>query len=61
MSLNWALSQNCGFSMLRELHAADVRTLLNGVAGMGAILAFVHFADERRIGSFWLGFCTARA
>jgi len=43
------------FSMLREFRAADFITLLNGVAGMGASLAFVRYAAGEGVGSFWLG------
>ena len=43
------------FSMVRELQAADLLTLLNGVAGMGAILALLHFCSEGDMRSFWLG------
>jgi CDP-diacylglycerol--serine O-phosphatidyltransferase len=41
--------------MLRDFRLADFLTLLNGVAGMGAILAFVRFCADRQIESFWLG------
>lgn len=41
--------------MLREFRAADFITLLNGVAGMGASLAFVRYVAGEGNGSFWLG------
>src|SRR3954471_12092326 len=43
------------FSMLRDFRAADFFTLGNGLAGSGAIFAFMRFcADERAI-FFWIG------
>jgi CDP-diacylglycerol--serine O-phosphatidyltransferase len=43
------------FSMVRSFHLADVLTLLNGFAGMGAVLAFMRslLHDGRRF--FWMG------
>jgi CDP-diacylglycerol--serine O-phosphatidyltransferase len=41
--------------MLRDFHAADFITLLNGVAGMGASLAFVRYVAGEGAESFWLG------
>jgi CDP-diacylglycerol--serine O-phosphatidyltransferase len=41
--------------MLRDFHAADFVTLLNGVAGMSASLAFVRYVAGEGDGSFWLG------
>jgi CDP-diacylglycerol---serine O-phosphatidyltransferase len=41
--------------MLRDFRAADFITLLNGVAGMGASLAFVRYVAGEGVGSFWLG------
>lgn len=43
------------FSMLREFHLADLVTLLNGFAGMGALLAFMRFLLDAKSGYFWLG------
>jgi len=43
------------FSMLRELHAADIFTLLNGAAGTGAILAFMDYCVSGMLRSFWIG------
>ena len=43
------------FSMLRDFRAADFFTLGNGLAGSGAIFAFMRFcADEQAI-FFWIG------
>lgn len=41
--------------MLREFHAADLFTLLNGVAGTGAILAFMNYCVSGALQSFWIG------
>lgn len=41
--------------MLREFRAADFMTLSNGLAGMGASLAFVRYVAGEGDGSFWLG------
>jgi CDP-diacylglycerol---serine O-phosphatidyltransferase len=41
--------------MLREFRAADFVTLSNGLAGMGAGLAFVRYVSGEGDGSFWLG------
>jgi len=41
--------------MLREFHLADLFTLANGFLGMGALLAFMRFAMDRRGAYFWLG------
>jgi CDP-diacylglycerol---serine O-phosphatidyltransferase len=43
------------FSMLRDFRAADFITLSNGVAGMGASLAFVRYVAGEGDASFWLG------
>lgn len=43
------------FSMLRDFRAADFVTLSNGLAGMGASLAFVRYVAGEGNGSFWLG------
>jgi CDP-diacylglycerol--serine O-phosphatidyltransferase len=43
------------FSMLRAFRAADFLTLLNGVAGMAAVLAFLRFCTDGRAASFWIG------
>jgi len=42
------------FTMLREFRAADLFTLLNGTAGTGAILAFMHYCVGGRLASFWI-------
>lgn len=41
--------------MLRDFRVADLFTLLNAFAGMGAILSFMRFVAEARVESFWLG------
>ena len=41
--------------MLRDFRIADLFTLLNGFAGTGAILCFMRFCIEGRIGFFWAG------
>jgi CDP-diacylglycerol--serine O-phosphatidyltransferase len=41
--------------MLRAFRAADFLTLLNGVAGMAAVLAFLRFCTDGRATSFWVG------
>ena len=41
--------------MLRDFRVADLFTLLNAFAGMGAILSFMRFCVEARMESFWLG------
>lgn len=41
--------------MLRDFRVADLFTLLNAFAGMGAILAFMRYCAEGRMASFWLG------
>lgn len=43
------------FSMLRSFGAADFMTLLNGAAGMGAVLAFVDHCTTKRALSLWIG------
>jgi len=43
------------FSMIREFRAADFFTLLNGFAGMGAILSFMRYCISSDIQQFWLG------
>ncbi len=41
--------------MLRAFRAADFLTLLNGVAGMAAVLAFLRFCTDGLTASFWIG------
>lgn len=41
--------------MLRDFRAADFLTLLNGVAGMGAVLALVRFCSDGDPTAFWVG------
>jgi len=41
------------FSMIREFRVADLVTLLNGMAGTGAILSFMNFCVEGRTAYFW--------
>ena len=41
--------------MLREFQLADLVTLLNGFAGMGALLAFMRFLLDGKGSYFWLG------
>ena len=41
--------------MLRDFRVADLFTLLNAFAGMGAILSFMRYCVEARMESFWLG------
>src|SRR4051812_516111 len=43
------------FSMLRDFRAADFFTLGNGLAGSGAILAFMRFCASEEPRFFWLG------
>jgi CDP-diacylglycerol--serine O-phosphatidyltransferase len=43
------------FSMIRGFHLADLFTLLNGFLGAGAVLAFMRYLLDGRIGFFWLG------
>lgn len=43
------------FSLLRDLHVADFLTLGNGVAGMGAVLAFLSYCSDDRLAAFWVG------
>ena len=43
------------FSMLRQFHLADAITLLNGFAGMGAVLAFMRFLLDHDKRFFWAG------
>ncbi len=45
------------FSMIRDFRAADFMTLLNGVAGMGAVFAFIDYCATDRSASFWIGVC----
>lgn len=42
------------FSMIRDFRVADVFTLLNGFAGMGAILSFMRYCAEGRPVHFWV-------
>ncbi|HEY6559370.1 MAG TPA: CDP-alcohol phosphatidyltransferase family protein [Polyangiaceae bacterium] len=44
------------FSMLREFTLADVITLANGFAGMGAILFTLKYLDTRELGLLWYAF-----
>jgi len=44
------------FSMIRDFQLADVVTLLNGFAGMGAVLATMKFLAEGTPGFLWLAF-----
>lgn len=41
--------------MIREFRLADIFTLLNGFAGMGAILAFMRFCVDGDPRAFWVG------
>ena len=43
------------FSMLRDFRAADFFTLGNGLAGSGAILAFMRFCADQQLRFFWIG------
>jgi CDP-diacylglycerol--serine O-phosphatidyltransferase len=43
------------FSMIREFRAADFFTLLNGFAGMGAILSFMRYCVTEQKHFFWVG------
>jgi CDP-diacylglycerol--serine O-phosphatidyltransferase len=43
------------FSMIRNFHLADLFTLMNGFAGMGAVLSFMEFLMTRRPAPFWRG------
>jgi CDP-diacylglycerol--serine O-phosphatidyltransferase len=43
------------FSMLRDFRIADLFTLLNGLAGTGAILCFMRYCVEGHATFFWLG------
>lgn len=43
------------FSMLRDFRAADFFTLGNGLAGSGAILAFMRFCAGEQARFFWIG------
>lgn len=42
--------------MIRDFQLADLVTLLNGFAGMGAVLATMKFLAEGTIGFLWLAF-----
>lgn len=44
------------FSMIRDFQLADLFTLLNGFAGMGAVLATMRFLAEGATGFLWLAF-----
>ena len=44
------------FSMIRDFQLADLFTLLNGFAGMGAVLATMKFLAEGETGFLWLAF-----
>lgn len=50
-----AMERRRHFSMLREFQLADLITLLNGFAGMGALLSFMRFLLDREMNYFWLG------
>ena len=41
--------------MIRDFHLADFITLLNGFAGTGAVLSFMHFLVTARSAHLWLG------
>jgi CDP-diacylglycerol--serine O-phosphatidyltransferase len=41
--------------MLRTFRSADVVTLLNGICGSGAVLAFMRFCVDEDMSFFWLG------
>jgi CDP-diacylglycerol--serine O-phosphatidyltransferase len=41
--------------MLRDFRAADFFTLGNGLAGSGAILAFMRFCESEQPRFFWIG------
>src|SRR6187399_3242062 len=43
------------FSMLRDFRAADFFTLGNGLAGSGAIFAFMRFCAGEQASFFWIG------
>lgn len=43
------------FTMIREFRVADIFTLMNGVAGMGAILGFMRYCVDGERGGFWMG------
>jgi CDP-diacylglycerol--serine O-phosphatidyltransferase len=43
------------FSMIRDFHLADLFTLMNGFAGMGAVLAFMDHLVTASSAPFWLG------
>ncbi len=43
------------FSMIRDFQVADFFTLLNGFAGMGAVLSFMDYLVTHRTQRFWLG------
>src|SRR4051812_814718 len=43
------------FSMIRDFQVADFITLLNGFAGMGAVLCFMDHLVTRRSAPFWFG------
>jgi len=43
------------FSMLRDFRAADFFTLGNGLAGSGAILAFMRYCANEESFFFWVG------
>jgi len=43
------------FSMIRDFRVADIFTLANGFAGTGAILCFMRFCADQRVGFFWAG------
>lgn len=43
-------------TMIREFQLADLITLLNGFAGMGAVLAAMKFLAEGETGFLWLSF-----
>lgn len=43
------------FTMIRDFRVADIFTLLNGVAGMGAILGFMRYCVDGDRTGFWFG------
>lgn len=43
------------FSLLRDFKVADFLTLANGLAGMGAVLAFLSYCADGSRAAFWVG------
>ena len=44
------------FSMIRDFSVADLLTLANGFAGMGAVLATLQYMDTRDRRILWIAF-----